>query len=57
MMVRDKLTFERKSFGFRLNVQLIQKLKIEAINQQKAVNVLMEEAVEDLLKKYQGKKK
>ena len=56
-MVRDKLTFERKSFGFRLNVQLIQKLKIEAINQQKAVNVLMEEAVEDLLKKYQGKKK
>ena len=53
-MVREKLTVERKSFGFRLNVQLIDKLKILAITQHKAVNVIMEEAVEDLINKYQG---
>lgn len=51
-MVREKLTVIRKSFGFRLNVELIKQLKIVAINEGKAVNVLLEEGVSDLLKKY-----
>jgi hypothetical protein len=56
-MVREKLTFARKSFGFRLNVALIKQIKILAVNEGKAVNVLIEEGVEDLLKKYSKKGK
>ena len=54
-MVREKLTFARKSYGFRLKVDLVKRLKILAIHKNSAVNVLIEEGIEMLLKKY-GKK-
>jgi predicted transcriptional regulator len=54
-MVREKLTFARKSFGFRLKVDLVKKLKILAIHKNSAVNVLIEEGIEMLLKKYGNK--
>lgn len=54
-MVREKLTFVRKSFGFRLKVDLVKKLKILAIHKNSAVNVLIEEGIEMLLKKYGNK--
>ncbi len=56
-MVREKLTFARKSFGFRLKVDLVKKLKILAIHKNSAVNVLIEEGIEMLLKKYGNKNK
>ena len=56
-MVREKLTITRKSFGFRINVELAKQLKILAVGQDKAVNVMLEEAIEDLLKKYSKKGK
>jgi hypothetical protein len=54
-MARERLTFARKSYGFRLKVDLVKKLKILAIHKNSAVNVLIEEGIEMLLKKY-GKK-
>lgn len=51
-LAREKLLFERKSFGFRLDADLVKRLKIVAVNQDKAVNVLIEEAIELLLQKY-----
>jgi predicted DNA-binding protein len=50
------LQIKRKSYGFRINVELARQLKILAINESKAVNVLLEEAIEDLLSKYSKKK-
>jgi predicted HicB family RNase H-like nuclease len=56
-MVREKLSIARKSFGFRINVELAKQLKILAVSQEKAVNVILEEAIEDVLKKYSKKGK
>ena len=54
-MVREKLSVSRKPFGFRLNIDMIRELKILAVRKDKGVNVLLEEAIQDLLKKYQKK--
>ncbi len=51
-MAREKLTVTRKSFGYRIDVDLARQLKIMAAEQDKAVNVLLEEGIHDLLKKY-----
>ena len=48
-----RLSAERKPFGFRLDTELVKKLKVSAVKQEKAVNVLLEEAIRDLLMKYQ----
>jgi predicted transcriptional regulator len=56
-MARAKLSIVRKSFGFRINVELAKQLKILAVSQDKAVNVVLEEAIEDVLKKYSKKGK
>jgi len=55
-MVRQKLEFERKSFGFRLDTELIKKLKRLAIDKDMAVNILIEEGIQDLLKKHKDDK-
>jgi len=55
-MVREKLTVTRKSFGFRLDIELVKELKILAVNEGKAVNVVLEEGIRDLLKKHSKKK-
>ena len=56
-MVREKLTVEGRASVSGLMCSSLTSLKILAITQHKAVNVIMEEAVEDLMNKYQGKKK
>jgi hypothetical protein len=59
-MAREKSIIERKPFGFRLDSELIKSLKILAIEQNRAVNGLLEESVQDLVKKYRngnGKRK
>jgi len=52
----NKITL-RRSFGFRINVELAKQLKILAVSHDKAVNVILEEAIEDVLKKYSKKGK
>lgn len=56
-MVRERLTVTRKSFGFRLDVELVKELKIVAITESMPVNVLLEEGIRGMLKKYQKKGK
>ncbi len=54
-MVRPKSTVNRQQLGARVNVDLIKKLKHLAIDQNVSFNVLIEEALEDILKKYKQK--
>ena len=51
-MARKKTDVGRKPFGFRLDLELVKTLKILAIEQNKAVNMLLEESIRDLLSKY-----
>jgi len=46
---------ERDRFTTTLDVDLLQKIKILAIYEKCSANVLLEEAIEDLLKKYNEK--
>jgi predicted transcriptional regulator len=46
----------RKPFGFRLDMELVKKLKVLAVKNEKAVNVLLEESIRDLVIKYQNEK-
>jgi predicted transcriptional regulator len=51
-MARDKSNVARKPVGFRIDSALVKMLKILAIEQNKRVSGLLEEAIEDLLRKY-----
>lgn len=51
-MVKQKMSIARKPFGFRLNSALVKRLKVLAVKKDMAVNVLLEEAIHDLLTKY-----
>jgi predicted transcriptional regulator len=51
-----ELKLLRKPFGFRLDMEIVKKLKVLAVKNEKAVNVLLEEAIQDLLIKYQNGK-
>jgi predicted transcriptional regulator len=55
-MVKKKLSVVRKPFGFRLDMELVKKLKVLAVKNEKAVNVLLEESIRDLVIKYQNEK-
>ena len=48
---------ERKNYNTTLRVDLIKKLKFLAVEEDARVNNLLEEAIEDLLKKYEKKYK
>lgn len=52
-MARNKSQVERKPFGFRLDTELVKKLKITAVNKGKAANILLEESIRDLMEKYE----
>lgn len=54
-MVRPKATVTRQQLGARVNADLIKKLKHLAIDKNVSFNILIEEALEDLLKKYKQK--
>lgn len=56
-MPRPAAPEPRKQFGLRLRVRLIRELRHVAVDQDKNLNDMVEEAVEDLLKKYAGAKK
>lgn len=51
-MVREKLTIKRKPIGIRLNPQLVKTLKMIALEKEIQVNLLLEEAIQDLINKY-----
>ena len=55
-MIKKKLSVVRKPFGFRLDMELVKKLKVLAVKNEKAVNVLLEESIRDLVIKYQNEK-
>jgi len=47
----------RKQYGLRLRVRLMRELRHLAVDQDKNLNDLVEDAIADLLKKHHGKKK
>jgi len=47
----------RKMFTTRLSREAIKQLKILAAHQETSINHLLEEAIQDLLKKYERKQK
>lgn len=47
----------RKQTGARLNEDLVVEVRVLAIRERRGFNELMEEAMQDLLKKYREKKK
>ena len=56
-MARKKEGPERKMYGLRLDQALVRDLQHLAVDEDKWMNDLVEEAVRDLLKKYREKKK
>jgi hypothetical protein len=54
--IRDKPGF-KKTYGLRLNQSLMKDLAHLAVDEEKWVNEMIEEAVRDLLKKYRDKRK
>jgi predicted transcriptional regulator len=55
-MPKQKEPVMKKQSGVRLDPELIKSLKHLAIDLDKSFNSLVEEAIEDLLKKYSSKK-
>ena len=51
------MKLERKNYNTTLRVDLIKKLKFLAVEEDARVNNLLEETIEDLLKKYEKKYK
>jgi hypothetical protein len=49
-----KISEERKSYNTTLRTDLLRKLRVRAAMLDKRQNVLIEEAIEDLLKKYEN---
>lgn len=55
-MAREKTEAQKKNFGVRLNQELMRQLSHVAIDEGKRVNMLIEEAIRDLLKKFEKRK-
>jgi hypothetical protein len=51
------MKLERKNYNTTLRVDLIKKMKFLSVEEDACVNDLLEEAIEDLLKKYEKKSK
>ena len=51
------MKLERKNYNTTLRIDLVKKLKLLAVEEDARVNDLLEEAIEDLLKKYEKKSK
>jgi hypothetical protein len=56
-MAREKSLAGRKNYGLRLHQELMRELSHLAVDEDRWVNELVEEAVKDLLKKYREKAK
>lgn len=57
MKSQEKTEKPRKTFGLRLNRELMLEIQHLALDQDMYVNELLEEAARDLLKKYTSAKK
>jgi len=51
----DADTETREQFNVRINSDLVKKTKVLALDLRKRHNLLIEEALRDILKKYRGK--
>ena len=56
-MAREKVPRKRKTYGLRLDQVLMRELKHLAVDEEKWLNDLVEEAVRDLFKKYREKRR
>ena len=56
-MAREKAEGQKKNYGLRLDQGLMRELSHLAVDEDRWVNELVEEAVRDLLKKYREKRK
>jgi hypothetical protein len=56
-MARPRSPKQRKQYGLRLDHQLMRELEHLSVDEQRWLNELTEEAIRDLLKKYQDKSK
>jgi predicted transcriptional regulator len=54
-MAKPSSTVERKSIGLRVDVDLIRELRVLAAQNDMQLNLMLEEAIRDLLKKYKKK--
>jgi len=48
---------QKKTFSTRIDVDCLKALKHLAVDEDKSIGVLLEEAIEDLIRKYEKKKK
>jgi predicted transcriptional regulator len=55
-MPRPKSDIKREQSGVRLRPDLVKELKHLALDLEKPYNILIEEAIEDLLQKYKSRK-
>lgn len=55
-VTREKATAQKKTFGLRLNQELMKELSHLAVDKERWVNDLVDEAIRDLLRKYQKQK-
>lgn len=53
-MARPRSTIERIQTGFRMRPDIIRNLKHLSIDLNKPLNILLEEAAEDLMRKYEN---
>lgn len=54
--MKKKEPIEKKQSGVRLKAETLKRLKHLAVDLERSMTSLLEEAAEDLLRKYQGKK-
>jgi predicted transcriptional regulator len=48
---------QKKTFSTRIDVDCLKALKHLAVDEDKSIGILLEEAIEDLIRKYKKKKK
>jgi hypothetical protein len=48
---------EKKMFATRIDKDILKSLKLLGVHSEKAINTLLEEAIDDLLKKYEKQEK
>ena len=56
-MAKEKAPHRRKTYGLRLEQALMREVKHLAVDEDKPMNDLVEEALRDLLKKYREKRR
>jgi len=55
--IKNKFMKEKKTFSTRIDAECLKALKHLAVDEDKSLGELLEEAIEDLIKKYEKKKR